>query len=61
VVELEALALGVTGKQALWNALRATVGESVDGVELGELSARAEDQRRRLEELRRRAVNEAFT
>jgi hypothetical protein len=61
VVELEALALGVTGKQALWNALRATVGESVDGVELGELSARAEDQRRRLEELRRRAANEAFT
>jgi hypothetical protein len=61
VVELEALALGVAGKQALWSALRATVGESVDGVELGELSARAEDQRRRLEELRRRAANEAFT
>ena len=60
VVELEGLLVGVTGKRALWESLRATVGEVVGGVDLAELSGRADDQRARLERLRERAAAEAF-
>ena len=60
VVELEGLLIGVTGKRALWESLRATVGEAVGGVDLAELSGRADDQRARLERLRERAAAEAF-
>ena len=60
VIELEGLMIGVTGKQALWEALQTAVGESLDGISFPELSARAADQRARLEELRRRAATEAF-
>ena len=60
VVELEGLVTGVTGKLALWQALRESVGERVDGVELAPLATRAESQRTRLEALRRRAAAEAF-
>lgn len=62
VVELEGLALGVSGKLALWRAL----GElSPDRPELanfdfGALAARAESQLERLEPQRLRAVNEAL-
>jgi hypothetical protein len=60
VVELEGLVTGVTGKLALWQALRETLGGRVDGIDLDALAARAESQRTRLEALRRRAAVEAF-
>ena len=60
VIELEGLVVGVTGKGALWDALRTTVGETVAGVDLNELASRAESQRSRLEALRRTAAAEAF-
>jgi hypothetical protein len=60
LVELEALMLGVTGKLGLWRALREAVGEAIDGADLGNLEARAERQRTKLEELRRRAAAEAL-
>ncbi len=60
VVEIEGLVIGVTGKQALWEALRNAVGETLDGIDFAELSDRAADQRARLEGLRKRASSEAF-
>jgi len=60
VVELEGLLIGVTGKLALWEALRESIGESLDGIDFAALGTRAEDQRSRLEELRRTAAVEAF-
>jgi len=60
-LELEGLVIGVTAKRALWESLRGAVGETIDGISLGELSARADEQRTRLEELRGRAAAEAFT
>jgi hypothetical protein len=60
VVELEGLVIGVTGKLGLWESLRSAVGETLDGVDFAELSARAADQRSRLEALRKRAAAEAF-
>jgi hypothetical protein len=61
VIEIEGLVIGVTGKQALWEALQTALGEPVGGVSLSELSARAADQRSRLEALRRKAAAEAFS
>lgn len=60
--EIEALALGVEGKLALWQALRKTLGADprLDGVDLDELVARARSQRQRLERLRLRAADDAF-
>ena len=60
VVELEGLALGVTGKLALWRAVRPALGDRPGGVDLAELEARASDQQTRLESLRLRAAAEAF-
>lgn len=60
VVELEGLVIGVTGKLALWESLRAAIGESLDGIEFATMSERAADQRSRLEALRKRAAAEAF-
>lgn len=60
VVELEGLVVGVTGKLALWEALRAARGDSLEGVDLVQLTERASDQRSRLETLRKRAAMEAF-
>jgi hypothetical protein len=60
VVELEGLVIGVTGKLALWESLRTAVGESLDGIDFAALSTRADDQRARLEALRKRAAAEAF-
>lgn len=60
VVELEGLVLGVTGKLALWESLRAAVGERLADADFAELAERATDQRSRLEALRRRAVGEAL-
>jgi hypothetical protein len=62
VVELEALALGVTGKLGLWRALEDLAGEHPDliGFDLPALIERAERQRDELEMQRRQAVAEAF-
>lgn len=60
VIEIEGLVVGVTGKQALWEAIQTAVGETLDGISFPELSARAADQRSRLEALRRKAAAEAF-
>ena len=61
MVELEGLLLGVSGKLALWEALRDTLGGFPAGVDLQALADRAGSQRARLEVLRRRAAAEAFS
>jgi hypothetical protein len=60
--ELELLLLGVTGKLALWRALRGALDDDprTDGVDFDELIERATSQRRRLERLRERAAAEAL-
>jgi hypothetical protein len=62
LVEIEALALGVTGKLALWKALRLLAdGEpALDGPALERLIERAERQQRDLEEHRLAAAREAL-
>jgi hypothetical protein len=61
VVEIEGLLIGVTGKLALWQSLRAAAGDDLDGFDFAAMSERAQDQRGRLERLRERAAAEAFT
>lgn len=60
--ELEALSLGVEGKLSLWRTLRSTHGEDarLAGIDLDELIARAQSQRRRLERRRLQAAGEAL-
>lgn len=62
VVEIEALALGVHGKLALWRALQTLepAPAPLAGAGLPELAARAEGQLNELEEHRLRAVAEAL-
>jgi hypothetical protein len=60
VIELEGLVIGVTGKLALWEALRDSIGDGLDGIDFAALGARAQGQRAELEQLRRRAAAEAF-
>ena len=62
VVELEGLALGITGKLALWKSLQELVDEEprLDAAELARLRERAERQQRDAEDHRLRAVREAF-
>ena len=59
LVELELLYLGVTGKLALWRALRDTP-VAVRRVDLDELISRAERQRSEIERFRQRAAAEAL-
>ena len=63
VVELEALALGVRGKLAMWNALRELRDElpQLHDFDLDGLITRAESQLERLESHRLRAAGEAFS
>ena len=63
VIELEGLALGVTGKLGLWKALLALADgdDRLDSEELQTLAARAEAQQRGLEEHRLRSTTETFT
>jgi hypothetical protein len=67
VVELEALILGITGKQQLWQSLSVVavvdeeVGVCVDVAELDALLQRASHQLARATELHRLATTEAFT
>lgn len=60
--KLEALALGIEGKRALWRALLAVAQEipALNKVDFGRLDQRAEDQRKRLEIRRIEAAREAF-
>jgi hypothetical protein len=62
LVELEALALGITGKVSLWEALREVAAEDarLDAQELARLSERAERQRSEVWRLRQRAAREAL-
>jgi hypothetical protein len=63
LVELEGLTLGVEGKLSLWRNL-SEVLETYPGIEPGELEGlrqRAEDQRKELEELRRKAASLALS
>ena len=62
VQALEALVLGITGKQLLWRALNATLGASplLRGADLGKLEERAIDQLERVEARRLEAAHEAF-
>ena len=60
--ELEAIRLGVEGKQALWRALKETRGADprLEGVDLQQLMARAERQGDELEAMRLSAALGAF-
>ncbi len=62
IVELEAMALGVTGKRAGWRTLRELCDSrpQLDVARLDELIARADRQLTLLEGLRVRAVAEGF-
>jgi hypothetical protein len=63
VVELEGLLLGVHGKLALWRTLRVLAGDEprLDAVEIDRLVARAEDQLKRLDDMRLRTSTAVFT
>ncbi len=60
--KLEALALGIDGKRALWQSFLAVAGEIpvLRKVDLVRLDKRAGDQRNRVEDLRVEAAREAF-
>jgi hypothetical protein len=62
VVELEALALGIEGKRALWRALAAVAGqdERLADVDFAALGRHADRQRRLVERERLRATAIAF-
>lgn len=49
LVELESLDLRINGKLDMWNALRSSVGDRVDGIDFDELIRRAERQAEALE------------
>jgi hypothetical protein len=60
--DLEALSLGVEGKLALWTALHRAYGDDprLRGVDFDALSERARSQRRRIEQKRLDAADEAL-
>jgi hypothetical protein len=60
--KLEALALGIDGKRALWQSLLAVAEEIpvLRKVDLARLDQRAGDQRNRVEDVRVEAAREAF-
>jgi hypothetical protein len=63
LLELEGLMLGISGKLALWQALRIGLADDprIEGIDLETLAERAKGQRRTVETLRRRAAAEALT
>ena len=60
VVELEGLHIGITGKLAMWEALRQLFGERLESFDFGALVERAESQRNEVERHRLAAAREAF-
>jgi hypothetical protein len=60
VVELEVLAIGVTGKLGMWRTLQRVLAEPPQSADLAQLIERAERQRTEIDELRLRAADEAF-
>jgi hypothetical protein len=60
VLELEGLAMGVTGKLELWRSLKSAHGPALEGIDLNRLEERAVAQRKALEELHARAAREAL-
>lgn len=56
LVEIEALQMGIAGKQRLWRALEHTHADNLRDFELGALAERATDQLRRLELLHLKAA-----
>lgn len=60
LVEIEGLYLGVTGKLAMWENLKASYAERVSSVDLALLVERARSQQARLQELRTMAAAEAL-
>jgi hypothetical protein len=62
LIELEMLRLGVEGKAAGWNALRAIAAREprLDAGQLDELAGRARDQAGKVEDLRLRAAKRAL-
>jgi hypothetical protein len=62
LIELEMLALGITGKLSLWEALTEVADQDsrIDLAQLKELSERAERQRAEVWKLRQRAAREAL-
>ena len=63
LIELEGLAVGITGKQSLWDALLQISDQDarLDAEELRRLATRAEEQRDEVWNLRQRAAREAFS
>src|SRR5918998_136087 len=59
---LETISLGIAGKQALWDALAAAVGDApeLNGLDYARLGQRAETQRAVMESLRLHAAKKAF-
>jgi len=57
---LEALRVGIAGKEAGWSALRAVEHDALTGVDFDALIARARDQREQLEPFRLMAAAAAF-
>jgi len=60
LVELEALYLGIRGKQEMWITLQRTVADAVPGFEFEELRLRAERQAAEVEEQRVEAAEAAL-
>jgi hypothetical protein len=60
VLELEALAAGITAKAALWRSLEVTLGGRLGDIDFRELHRSAVEQARRAEQLRVEAARLAF-
>src|SRR4051812_7655898 len=61
LLTLEALCVGIAGKDAGWTALQAAGHDALDDVDFDELIARAARQRARLEPFRLEAASQALT
>jgi hypothetical protein len=60
VLELEFLAIGITGKLGMWRALQHVLEAPLTSADLASLIERADRQRTDVEEYRLRAAAEAF-
>lgn len=60
LVEIEVLAIGITGKMQMWRALERTLGASQSGFDFGQLAERAIRQRDRAEDLHAIAASQAL-